>query len=393
MRWGCLPVVGVLVVGACSNPSMPDDADGDVPADTETGVLPPPDTSTQVAVEVDLGEVVTCADPSLRDADVFFQRLWLGDPNHGMPNDVLVQGLVVDDLTGDGFVDVWVPHRVDAPWFFIGDGKGGFTTTDPALEVTTVAPPTIVRPPGHTADYYGLGASSVDLEGDGDRDFIVYESEGEPTLYVNEGAGTFISAPFRPDGLILEHCGGAAGFADYDMDGDLDMLYGRTMNRDTVPCGSVLLENDQGVWRDRSTLVEAEALQVIAVVAAFLPLDADPFPELLLGNIQPGLDNRVADLEGTEWKYEPGLHPLDTTISTMGFGVADLNLDGFIDIFVPGTKEFNLHISEGPDTWVDQPKRSGCGPTPAPTRVCRGPASSRISTRTLCSISSSPTIL
>jgi hypothetical protein len=315
-----------------------------------------------VAVEVDFGEVVTCGDPSARDEQVF-DRIFLGDPNYVLQNDVLVQGLVVDDITGDGFIDIFVPHRSNPPWFFVGDGAGGFTPTDPALEVTSTAPPSIVRPGGHNADYYGLSVSSVDMEGDGDRDIIVSQALGEPTLYLNDGSGALAAGvPFRPGGDELKSCGGPASFADYDLDGDLDLFFSRTMDINKVPCGSRFYETDAGDFVERSELVEIGAREVIAVVAAFLPLDTDPWPEILLGNIQPGLDNRVADLQGSEWKYEPGAHPLDTTISTMGLGTADLNLDGYIDIFVPGTREFNLHVSEGPDLWVDQARAVGLWP-------------------------------
>lgn len=95
---------------------------------------------------------------------------------------------------------------------------------------------------------YGRGASFVDIDSDGDDDLFVADTDGRlfgapfgvSTIYTNDGRGNFIPGEFNlnPDDF---HGTWVGSFADYDNDGDPDMMVanGGYTNSSTL----VLLEN------------------------------------------------------------------------------------------------------------------------------------------------------
>ncbi|MEQ8954282.1 MAG: VCBS repeat-containing protein, partial [Gammaproteobacteria bacterium] len=95
---------------------------------------------------------------------------------------------------------------------------------------------------------YGRGASFVDVDGDGDDDLFVADTDGRlfgapyglSLIYTNDGSGNFIPGEFNLDPADF-HGTWAASFADFDNDGDQDMMVanGGYTNRSTLE----LLEN------------------------------------------------------------------------------------------------------------------------------------------------------
>ncbi len=119
-------------------------------------------------------------------------------------------GLTVGDYDGDGMVDIFFVSldgtnklfRQTAPWKFedVTEAAGGLGG----------------------GDTWGTGATFVDIDNDGDLDLYVCNLKAPNALYINQGAGQFVESA---QAFGLDHDGASivASFADYDLDGDLDM--------------------------------------------------------------------------------------------------------------------------------------------------------------------------
>lgn len=95
---------------------------------------------------------------------------------------------------------------------------------------------------------YGRGASFADIDGDGDDDLFVADTDGRlfgppfgmSMIYTNDGSGNFVPGEFNLD--PADFLGTWVGsFADYDNDGDPDLMVGN--GGYTTESTLVLLEN------------------------------------------------------------------------------------------------------------------------------------------------------
>ena len=188
-------------------------------------------------------------------------------------------------------------------------------------------------------EWYAMGSVAVDVDGDGSMD-IVESTVGMPIVLLNDGAGYFTDV--SPD-MGFDQADGMdynTAWADYDLDGDLDVYIALYPLEDPSPeqiesggyadgVPGVLLEN-RGVdgFIDRSDLLPAETNDGHPFAAGWHDVDADGRPELILAH-DHGWEirsNRAWQLTATVFGCfgSTGLNTLDA----MGLGVGDLNGDG-----------------------------------------------------------------
>jgi hypothetical protein len=300
--------------------------------------------------------VVTCADPSRRDEAVF-DRLVLGPDEWEGPweEQGLLTGAVgvaVADLDGDGIDDLFVPRFDHPSELLLGTGDGGFVVTHDRTDVSVEE---------------ARGVSAADLEGDGDVDLVVYSILADPVVLRNDGTAHFVVEPLLPphDGEV--GCGASVSFADADLDGDLDLFHGRVDTPGTDrPCDSFLLFNDGDgrSFTDRSDMLSADVHANRVLAAGWLPLDDDPYPELYVVADAPlrSPGNRVLDNDGGVLRQVDD-HPLNLSMEGMGIGLAHLDDDDIVDVFVPGIDEYAVMVSlADADTWVDHSSSWGLAP-------------------------------
>ncbi len=241
-------------------------------------------------------------------------------------------GGAVADFNNDGWQDLFVTTGGSAgnpDRLFINNGDGTFTDEAVSWGLTTV--------------HYGKGVAVGDFNGDGWVDIYVTSAgltfggaPGQHKLYRNNGDNTFTNIATSA-GVDFTHPtlqdGWGCTFADYDVDGDLDLFVAGFTNDNA---GSKLFQNNG----------DETFTDVTAAVGLFPPgspnhrsfaprmvdMDGDLLPDLLL----------VSDF-GTSVYYrnnggafEVYTGPSNTGQEENGMGgnVGDFNRDGLLDWYV-----------------------------------------------------------
>lgn len=127
-------------------------------------------------------------------------------------------GVVFGDIDDDGWQDVYVANDNKPNFLFRNRGNGTF-------EDLSLLSGTAVGEKGQPEA--GMGVDLGDYDGDGRLDVIVTNFELETNgLYRNLGGGTFLDvrSPARIAEPSLLYLGFGVSFADFDQDGDLDLV-------------------------------------------------------------------------------------------------------------------------------------------------------------------------
>ena len=147
---------------------------------------------------------------------------------------------------------------------------------------------------------YGTGCSAADFDRDGDLDLYVL-NYGPNVFYCNNGDGTFTDIS-QSSGLANPNWSLSAPWFDYDKDGDLDVYVAN------------YLEYDSGKFR-----------AFYAAAGYPGPLSYSGQPDALYRNNGDGTFTDVSKQGGV---FQPNGRAMSAT-------VADLNNDGYLDIYIP----------------------------------------------------------
>ena len=200
-------------------------------------------------------------------------------------------GIAVGDVDGDGLYDIYFVNQVGGNelWKNLGGGKFRNMTKEAGVGLT---------------ERISVTASFADIDNDGDEDLFVTTVRGGNALFENDGKGHFRDITKEAGLDLVAHSSGAV-FFDYDNDGLVDLLV----------CNVGRYTTDQK-GPDGAYVGLADAFM------GHLHPDRFEYP-ILYKNLG---HNRFKDVTA-----EVGLRP-------SGWGgdasVADLNGDGFPDVFV-----------------------------------------------------------
>jgi len=288
------------------------------------------------------------------------------------------------DYNGDFWPDVFISNGAAEPFYlYRNNGDGTFSPNHMAIQ----------KPPGFVE---AAGARFGDIDNDGDDDLLVVGDTphlmnghlpnpycgfgmgcGPNMLYINNGDGTF-SEEAEARGLVDDRgwrniCG---GFADYDLDGDLDTYIGNwAMNsavetecsdgvdgdldfmidsEDTECQGKGELDNfDRSFLNDGSghftdstaiTGIDGKGRDVLACM--WFDADFDLLPDLYLTNTSDPVpavevltaadDNFYKNLDGQHFEdiFDPLPHMGDDAWTGMGMDIGDYDNDGDWDFYL-----------------------------------------------------------
>ncbi len=255
--------------------------------------------------------------------------------------------IAVGDVNGDGFED-----------FFVGGAlgqAGKMYLQDPTTGKFVPNPSQAWQQHQNMED---MGALLFDADGDGDLDLYVASGGGgdvegqkhllQDRLYLNDGKGQFSYAPDRLPKIDISS--GRVKAADFDADGDLDLLVcGRTQpGKYPSPVSSLLLENQNGRFTEVSAQ-KAPDLQNIGMItdACWTDFNQDGRLDLILtGEWMPVvfLENQGGKLSRID---DTRLLPQNTTGWWYAIRAADVDGDGDTDYLLGNVGENNkFHPSE-----------------------------------------------
>ena len=228
------------------------------------------------------------------------------------------RGVCVVDVDGDADPDVLLT-RPDGAHLWINDG-GRFDEQGRARGL-----------PG-PAQWLGCGAADVDE--DGDEDLVLTDHDGPTALLLNDGRGQFVDGTAAA-GLGASARQGSVVWVDVDNDGHQDLLLTGVFDGET----KLYQGHGDGTFTDRT---EDAGLDDLARSwsAASLDIDRDGTTDLFLTTdvAQPAdgsTDDRLLRGNGdfTFFDITQEAQIGDAT-DGMGLAVADVDQDGFLDLFV-----------------------------------------------------------
>jgi enediyne biosynthesis protein E4 len=292
------------------------------------------------------------------------------------------EGVSIGDYDGDKLPDIFLTRAAGGNRLYRNLGDLRFSDVSAAAGI-------------RNDGMWGMGATFVDIDNDGDLDLYVCGYDCPNQLYVNRGDGTFIerAAEF---GLAFQGASVIMSFMDYDRDGDLDgYLLTSALDR-LVPKGPIRVrhnpaqgwvevpeENQEGVGamvKPNGTVITFAAGQFdhlfenrgpnasgavqfadvskvagisgtdIGLSATWFDYDGDAWPDLYVANDFYGPDRLYRNnRDGTFSDVLPSAVP-HTPWYSMGSDAGDLNNDGKFDLIasdMSGTTHYNRQIGLG----------------------------------------------
>jgi hypothetical protein len=203
-------------------------------------------------------------------------------------------------------------------------------------------------------DATGLSFTSADIawgdyDNDGDADAVV-ASQGATTLYRND-AGTLVRTPtvlpeYWEDSDFSTMDLRSLTWADYDNDGDLDLLVPSVVG-EFVYAPTAVLRNDGAGTGDAwiFTDVGASLPATSNAVSVWADMEGDGDLDLLLANVSPWGDNLMNTYRNDGGSFTE----IDTALAFIRYGMADwgdVDADGDLDIVYGGNMDLPSGFGE-----------------------------------------------
>lgn len=262
-------------------------------------------------------------------------------------------GLAAVDLDQDGDADLVITGLPDQVLFLENDGNGYFT--DRTADVNL--------PPMPTANAVAAG----DPDGDGDLDILILCWGQADYLLRNDGDFQFTDIAEQV-GLTTVVNGSGAAFADLNGDNWLDLLIvasaPSTAGGPESSHGHLFYNNGDGTFQESLDPIDQITNIFVTFQGLLQDFDLDGDLDIYLSNDKGCVaDYQNYILENSDPLYiDQSDFGAGVSICSMGVAVADVNLDGLMDIFCTNVNEEHpLLLNEGDFNFVNATDDYGLG--------------------------------
>ena len=241
------------------------------------------------------------------------------------------------DYDRDGWLDLFVCNRNQVNFLYHGNGDSTFTRITAGEIASDVN--------------NSSGCAWADYDNDGYPDLLVANVQTPNCLYHNNGDGTFTRVRAGPIANDTSFCNGVS-WADWDNDGDLDVL---------VTTGVLGMYHDLLYRNDGGTFskVTGTAIDTPATWSGgggWADFDNDGDLDLLVGGYD-GTNRLFENQAGTFVKLDTGILATDGNY-IMGIAWADYDRDGWQDVFTARNNYFGgnnclYHNEAGANHWLN----------------------------------------
>jgi hypothetical protein len=326
---------------ACGSPWPVNDTDV-VPDDTSSPdthePIDPRDDPTTVGSTLLASGVIICQSPGLNTVtpyELLIEGEHWGGTHDWMDNEpgiISAAGIAVDDFNGDGHYDLFITGR-SSPRYYLSTGELQFDDATDTLPNAT---------PSKSAS-----ASAIDIDVDGDMDLFVGGYKEPNALLINDGSGVFTDGTEAAGFTQYNYRTVGSSWADFDLDGDLDVYIPNYGVPQGVADPSLLYENDgNGVFSISDWELPKNAVEGHAFIGGWFDLNDDLYPELYVVNDFSWMHpNPLLWNQGDSFLEDDGTAGLRIKANCMGLGIGDINLDGVPDMMVPAWNRLDLLMS------------------------------------------------
>lgn len=265
-------------------------------------------------------------------------------------------GVAVGDINNDGLEDIYFCGNQTPDQLYLNKGN---------LRFENITQNAGIKP----YKTWSTGVSIDDVNGDGWMDIYVCKvsmgdgiADEHNLLYINQGNNTFIEKS-KEFGVAFKGFSTHAGFFDFDKDGDLDLYllnqnihnvnsYGTVEKRkqkDTL-AGDILYENkikEIGKFVDVSQAAGIYSSPLgYGLGLSFGDINNDGWTDIYVGN--DFHENDYLYLNNGDKTFTESIQDLTThtTQFSMGVDMADMNNDGWLDIFSTDMMPFDPKVAQ-----------------------------------------------
>ncbi|MDW3645680.1 MAG: VCBS repeat-containing protein [Bacteroidia bacterium] len=249
-------------------------------------------------------------------------------------------GVAIGDINNDGLPDVYFTANMAPNRLYLNKGNWEFEDISSKAGIR-----------GEKA--WSTGVSMVDINADGFLDIYVCNSgdiqgdNKENELFINQGDMTFVEKA-ADYGLNDKGFSTHASFFDYDLDGDLDCyilnnsfkdpnridLYKKAREETDEEGGDKLFRNDGDSFTDVTLEAGIYNSQIgFGLGVSVSDLNGDMFPDIYVSNDFWERDYLYINQGNGKFSEELPQRISQTSVSSMGADIADINNDGSPEVF------------------------------------------------------------